>query len=77
MHLELRILEAIRYYSKHTKFYQASTSEMFGGHEDENFQNEVLTFRPEVHTLSQNYMLIGLQICIARVMVYFVVQEFV
>ena len=42
----LRILEAIRYYSKHTKFYQASTSEMFGGHEDEDFQNEFSQFRP-------------------------------
>ena len=43
----LRILEAIRYYSKNTKFYQASTSEMFGGLKDEKFQNEISRFRPK------------------------------
>tara|TARA_B100001248_G_scaffold259593_1_gene245937 strand:- start:117 stop:1139 length:1023 start_codon:yes stop_codon:yes gene_type:complete len=43
----LRILEAIRYYSKKTKFYQASTSEMFGGLKDEKFQNEMSRFRPK------------------------------
>ena len=42
----LRILEAIRHYSRNTKFYQASTSEMFGGHKDEKFQNELSKFRP-------------------------------
>ncbi len=42
----LRILEAIRYYSKKTKFYQASTSEMFGGDHIEEFQNEVSIFKP-------------------------------
>ncbi len=42
----LRILEAIRFYSKKTKFYQASTSEMFGGHDDEKFQKESTNFKP-------------------------------
>ncbi len=42
----LRILEAIRYYSKKTKFYQASTSEMFGGDDIEEFQNEKSQFKP-------------------------------
>jgi GDPmannose 4,6-dehydratase len=42
----LRILDAIRYYSKKTKFYQASTSEMYGGHNDNKFQNEDSNFKP-------------------------------
>ena len=42
----LRILEAIRFYSKKTKFYQASTSEMFGGDKDKKFQNENSHFKP-------------------------------
>ena len=42
----LRILEAIRFYSKKTKFYQASTSEMFGGYKSEKFQNENSHFKP-------------------------------
>lgn len=41
----LRLLETIRYYSKKTKFYQASTSEMFGNI-NKNIQNEVTFFYP-------------------------------
>tara|TARA_B100001057_G_scaffold499678_1_gene611243 strand:- start:1699 stop:2718 length:1020 start_codon:yes stop_codon:yes gene_type:complete len=41
----LRILEAIRHFSKKTKFYQASTSEMYGNAES-NRQNEETSFEP-------------------------------
>ena len=40
----LRMLEAIRQYNKNIKFYQASTSEMFG--KMENFANEDTPFYP-------------------------------
>ena len=40
----LRLLEAIREYGKKIKFYQASTSEMFG--KMENFANEETKFHP-------------------------------
>ena len=40
----LRLLEAIREYGKKIKFYQASTSEMFG--KMENFANEDTKFHP-------------------------------
>ncbi len=39
-----RILESIRYFSKETKFYQASTSEMFG--DNSKKQNENALFKP-------------------------------
>lgn len=47
------ILEAIRLHSMHTKFYQASTSEMFGSNYDidpetgEKYQDENTTFLPQ------------------------------
>ncbi|MFH1257800.1 MAG: GDP-mannose 4,6-dehydratase [Candidatus Micrarchaeota archaeon] len=41
----LRVLEAIRYFSPHTKFYQASSSEMFGKVR-ETPQNERTPFYP-------------------------------
>tara|TARA_B100001121_G_C18660219_1_gene608501 strand:+ start:606 stop:1625 length:1020 start_codon:yes stop_codon:yes gene_type:complete len=40
-----RLLEAIRKYSKKTKFYQASSSEMYGNTEAK-FQNEKTYFKP-------------------------------
>ena len=42
----LRILEAIRNYSPKTKFYQASSSEMFG-HVSAKSQNEKTAFNPQ------------------------------
>ena len=53
----LRILEAIRRYKKKIKFYQASTSEMFGGSKPP--QNEKHIFLLKVHMEQQNYMVIG------------------
>jgi len=59
----LRILEAIRLYSKKTKFYQASSSEMFGKTYN-NIQNENTIFKPRSpyavskvfgHYITQNY----------------------
>jgi len=59
----LRILEAIRLYSPESKFYQASTSEMFGK-VSESPQNETTKFHPRSpygvskvysHYLVQNY----------------------
>ena len=41
----IRILEAIRVFSKQTKFYQASSSEMFGNTKTK-FQNEKTKFHP-------------------------------
>lgn len=42
----LRLLEAIRLYSPDTKFYQASTSEMFGNITDNKLQDEDTKFQP-------------------------------
>ena len=59
----LRILEAIRFFNKKIKFYQASTSEMFGKH-GEKKQNENTPFHPRspyatsktfAHYTVQNY----------------------
>ena len=58
----LRMLEAIRQYNKNIKFYQASTSEMFG--KMENFANEDTPFYPRSpygvaklygHWITKNY----------------------
>lgn len=48
----LNLLESIRHHSKHTKFYQASTSEMFGFNytQDQNnnkYQDENTEFKPQ------------------------------
>jgi GDPmannose 4,6-dehydratase len=59
----LRLLEAIRHYSKETRFYQASTSEMFGKIR-EPVQNENTPFHPRspygvaklfAHHITMNY----------------------
>lgn len=42
----LNCLEAIRISGIHTKFYQASTSELFGGQNGETFCNEFTEFHP-------------------------------
>lgn len=42
----LNILEAIRLTSPETKFYQASTSEMFGGMKEHPIQSETTPFHP-------------------------------
>lgn len=42
----LNLLEAIKYYSPNTKFYQASTSEMFGNSQTNFVQNENTPFKP-------------------------------
>lgn len=42
----LNCLEAIRNSGLHTRFYQASTSEMFGGQLGETFANETTPFHP-------------------------------
>lgn len=43
----LRILEAIRQFSPKTRYYQASTSEMFGDVRGETPQNEMTRFNPQ------------------------------
>lgn len=59
----LNLLEAIRRFSPHTRFYQASTSEMFGKIQ-ENIQNEDTPFYPRspygvaklyAHWMTKNY----------------------
>ena len=55
----LRILETIREYSAETRFYQASTSEMFGAISPP--QSETTPFIREVLTVFQNFLDIGLQ----------------
>ena len=42
-----RILDAIRQLNLKSKFYQASSSEMFGSIQDENLQNENTPFNPQ------------------------------
>jgi len=43
----LRLLEAIRDYNPKIRFYQASTSEMFGGNSNKTPQNEYTPFHPK------------------------------
>lgn len=48
----INVLEAIRNYSSHTRFYQASTSEMFGrnytlGENGQKYQNELTLMLPQ------------------------------
>lgn len=48
-------LEAIRYHSPHTKYYQASTSEMFGGNYTTKYVDNIeLKFQNEQTALSPN-----------------------
>lgn len=42
----LYLLESIKNYSPNTKFYQASTSEMFGNSNENGFQSEITRFTP-------------------------------
>ena len=42
----LYLLNAIKFFSPTTKFYQASTSEMFGTSHDDGFQDEDTIFHP-------------------------------
>lgn len=42
----LYLLNAIRFFSPHSKFYQASTSEMFGNSSNKGVQNEETPFHP-------------------------------
>ncbi|MEM5877664.1 MAG: GDP-mannose 4,6-dehydratase [Candidatus Aenigmatarchaeota archaeon] len=60
----LNLLEAIKYYSPNTKFYQASTSEMFGNSHINFYQDEETPFKPTspyaisklaAHNLVKNY----------------------
>ena len=55
----LRVLEALREYGQSIKYYQASTSEMFG--KMEKFANEDTPFYPRSPYGVASYMLIGLQ----------------
>ena len=73
----LRILEAIRILKleKKTKYYQASTSELYGSVQ-ETPQTEKTPFILEALMELQNFMLIGLQSIIEKLMVYMLVMEF-
>ena len=60
----LNVLEAIRLVKPDTKFYQASTSEMFGGMPEYPLQSEVTPFHPRspygvsklfAHWMTKNY----------------------
>ena len=55
-----RILESIRMLGSKIKFYQASTSEMFGKVQDSP-QNEGTSFIPEAHMVYRSYTDIGYQ----------------
>jgi GDPmannose 4,6-dehydratase len=59
----LRILEAIRILKleKKTKYYQASTSELYGACKRKFLKMKKHLFILEVHMVLLNYMLIGLQ----------------
>ena len=52
----LNILEAIKNINKDIKFYQASSSEMYGGKSEDKL-NEDSKFDQKVHTLLQKYFL--------------------
>ena len=59
----LRILEAIRHLKliKKTKFYQAGTSELFGGVGKKKLVMKILNFTQEVLMQLRNFMHTGLQ----------------
>ena len=52
------ILEAYRLNSPKSKFYQASSSEMFGRSVEKNGYQKTTKFDPPVHTVVQKYLLI-------------------
>ena len=56
----IRILDAIRQVKPDVKFYQASTSEMFGGDESNVKQNENTPFSPRSPYAAANSILTGL-----------------
>jgi GDPmannose 4,6-dehydratase len=64
-----RLLESIRRSGNHVKFYQASSSELFGNSSPP--QNEETNFQPKVHMQSLNCMHIGLLLIIAKVITMF------
>ena len=51
------ILETIRKYNQSTKFYQATSSEIFG-ESNQKFQNELSICKPKNPMQYQNYLLI-------------------
>ena len=74
----LRILEAIRILGleKKVKFYQASTSELYGNTEERCFQMKGHHFYQEVPMLLRNFMLIGLLLIIVKLTIYLPVMEY-
>ena len=71
----LRILDAIRETGIKTKFYQASTSELFGGLPDTAPQSEKTHSIQKVHMELLNYTLIGLQSTTVNLMIFLHVME--
>ena len=70
----LRILESIKNLNKTVKFYQASTSEMFGSTPPPQSENQYLD--QLVHMAHQKSFLIGSQKIIEMHMDYLLVMEF-
>ena len=68
----LRILEAIRILGleKNIKFYQASTSELYGNTSDKYQKTKKLHFVPGAPMLLQSFMLIGLLLIIVKLIIF-------
>ena len=72
----LRILDVIRDQDLNSKYYQASTSELFGGFEKTGAQNEETPFTQDHHMLLQNFIRIGLLLTTEKPMVSLLQMEF-
>ena len=73
----LRLLEAIRFLNlKKTKFYQASTSELFGEKDSKNIFQKNLNLYLNHHMVFQNYIHIGLPNSTEKLMGYLLATEF-
>ena len=72
----LRILETIRSLVQKTKFYQASTSELYGEIQEIENNLKKLNFILKVLTLHPNYFHIGLQKIIGSRIIFLQVMEY-
>ena len=71
----LSLLEAVKNTNKQIKFYQASSSEMYGGADSQKL-NEISNFEPKSPYAASKVFLIMLQSFIENRMNYFVPMEY-
>ncbi len=70
----LRLLEGIRHLGLKTRFYQASSSEMFGP--PQRLRMKILRFIPVARTPVQNFLLTASPLIIGKATIFLLVAEF-